>query len=302
MCLFPDLPNTLDSDLARLIETIGATLVEATPLSGRGHPHRQWNTCRLRLADGRILKAARLETPEQAETIETLSDRLAHCGLPRVLGRSGCVLLAEWVAGQPLTLAKRTHRIARRCGALQGRVHGEPVPEGRAGRLNDTPERWLRRLAGNLDALAAAHVLERGETRAAAELARRYAPSAWRSGITLGDFCPENIVVRRSGELCVIDNETLSIGPCDYDLGRTWYRWPMARAERTAYLHGYAEHRSPSEHIAHFPYWAIMAIIDGLSFRRRMRPETTSTPVNRLRALLRDLEPGVAPADAMFRS
>jgi hypothetical protein len=29
------------------------------------------------------------------------------------------------------------------------------------------------------------------------------------------------------GRLRVVDNEALSVGACDYDLARTWHRWPM---------------------------------------------------------------------------
>lgn len=297
-----ELRRELGRDLALLVEAVQVPVVEVTPLSGRGHPRRRWSTFRLRLADGRALKATRLNTPEQAEAIETLSRCLDHCGLPRVVARSGPALLAQWVEGHPLTAAKCTRQVVRRCGAMQGRVHSGPVPDGRACQPDDPPEQWLRRLACKLDELVTSRVLERGEARYAVEVAHQYAPRGWRIGVTLGDFCPENIVVQRSGALCVIDNETLSIGPYDYDLGRTWYRWPMTRADRAAYLRGYAAHRSPDEHIAHFPYWAIMAIVDGAVFRRRLRPDTTSIPVNRLRALVHDLERGVAPADAMYRS
>ena len=35
-------------------------------------------------------------------------------------------------------------------------------------------------------------------------------------------------MIRPDGALCLVDNETVDLGPLDYDLARTWYRWPLA--------------------------------------------------------------------------
>src|SRR5262249_34236049 len=205
---------------------------------------------------------------------------------------SGCALLVPWIEGRALDSLPCTPHLARRCGALQGRVHSRRLEQRDGRRTHDAVARWHRALADGLETLVRAGVLGERDAERAHRAARRYAPRRWRRGFMLGDFCAENVVLRRSGELCVIDNETLEIGPCDYDLARTWYRWPMSRRARAAYLDGYAQHRSPRQCIAHFPYWAITALVHGALFRQRMRQATAAVPLQRLRVLLRDLERG----------
>src|SRR5262249_5063544 len=111
------------------------------------------------------------------------------------------------------------------------------------------------------------------------------------------------IVRQPSGEVILVDTETLSIQPCDYDLGRTWYRWPMPRASRQSYFSGYRSYRGLDDFLAHFPFWAIAAIVDGALFRgRRGGAEAAAVQVRRLCGLLESLERGAAAEDAVFLS
>jgi phosphotransferase family enzyme len=302
MRVSPDIEAELGDDLSFLVQTVKAALVGVTPLSARGYPSARSSTFRLQFADGRVLKAFRLETAQQALAVESISRCVEHSVLPAVVARSGPALLTQWVEGQPLTAAEWPHGLLRRCGALQGRVHTQPVGDASASTPDDPLAGWLSRLDRNLATLVDAKALQSGEARSALQAAGQSVPRRCQVGFILGDFCPENIVRRASGELCVIDNETLAVGPSDYDLGRTWYRWPMTRGQRAAYLNGYADHRSPADYLAHFPFWAITAIVDGAVFRNRLRPQTTSVALHRLRVLLRDLERATSPDAAMYRS
>jgi phosphotransferase family enzyme len=302
MGVSPDITAELGEDLSLLVRAVNMPLVAVTPVSVRGYPTPRSTAFRLQFADGRVFKASRLESAQQALTVESISRCLEHAALPETVARSGRALLTQWVEGQSLAAADWPHELLRQCGALQGRVHTHPVDGAGAATPHDRLAGWLSRLDRNLATLVDAQALQSGEARSALQAAGQSVPRRYQVGFILGDFCPENIVRRPSGELCVIDNETLAIGPSDYDLGRTWYRWPMTRAQRAAYLEGYADHRSPADALAHFPFWAITAIVDGAVFRHRLRPQTTPVAVHRLRVLLRELEHALSPDAAMYLS
>jgi hypothetical protein len=284
----PSPVSELGHDLDALIRAVEGPPPEITPVSGsRGNRRAAF---RLEFAGGRVLKGRRVDTHEKAELVEYVTRCLNHRQLPRVLKRSGAALLTEWVEGQALDPANCTPEVLRQCGAFQGLVHTWPLPDHRTCRSVDTPRLRQTRLERRLDKLVEHGVLGDGEARAALGLALQYAPSGCLIGLTLGDFCAENIVRRASGELCFVDTEELSISPCDYDLGRTWYRWPMTIEDRQAYLDGYRRYRHPTEFVEHFPYWAVTAIVDSAVSRQRLRTDAALVPVERLRALIRDLK------------
>ena len=148
--------------------------------------------------------------------------------------------------------------------------------------------------------LVAGGVLGADEMSAALEIAHRHAPSACTIGFIFGDFCAENAIVRDSGEICFIDHDTLSVDACEYDLARTWYRWPMTPAQRAVYLAGYGEQRALEPFLAHFPYWAIVVLIGAARFRLSRHTAGTAEPLRRLRALVTDLDQGMPPRDAAY--
>ena len=203
--------------------------------------------------------------------------------VPRVVACAGAALLSDWVDGQSLAGVDWPDELLRRCGAAQARVHARAVP---ADDPSAAAARWRRQVVRWLDALAESGVLRDGERVALDELAARHAPASCALGISLGDYCADNIVCRAGGEPCLIDLETLSIAPSDYDLGRTWYRWPMNAAQRAAYLDGYGAHRDASTFLAHLPFWHIAALVEGALFRHRQQRPDLSVPVAGLRGLL----------------
>jgi hypothetical protein len=288
MSILPSHDCELGHDLDALIRAVEGPPLAITPVSGsRGDRPAAF---RLEFAGGRVLKGRRVDTHEKAELVEYVTHRLNHGQLPRVLKRSGVALLTEWVEGQSLDPANCTPEVLRQCGAFQGLVHTWSLPDHRTCRSDDTPRLRQTRLERRLEELVEHGVLGDGEAWAALDMALEYAPMSCLIGLTLGDFCAENIVRRASGEVCFVDTEDLSISPCDYDLGRTWYRWPMTSADRQAYLDGYRRYRHPTEFIAHFPYWAVTAIVDSAVSRQRLRTDAALVPVERLRTLIRNVK------------
>jgi Phosphotransferase enzyme family len=258
-------------------------VVAATQLSGTGYPGYRPRACRIDAADGRVLKGRLFASAAGAERAEYVARHLGPHAVPAPLMRSGAALLTEWVEGPPPTTAPA---MLRQCGGLQAAVHTQSVADDCPHRPRTTMERRWALLEQRTGELVDSSALDAGEARAALELARRCAPSTCTIGFILGDFCAENAVVSQSGEVLFIDNDTLSIDAREYDLARTWYRWPMNAAERAAYLEGYRARCSVDLFDAHFLYWAITVLIGGAHFRRRLHVDGAAEPLRRLRALL----------------
>lgn len=289
--------SELGADLRSLVRGVSAELVGVTPLTGNGYPGYRPKAFRLTFADGRVLKGRRVATAQQAEIVESVSHALADRGVPRVVARSGAAFLSDWIDGEPLRSGHVDAAVLRRCGVLHGWTHSHPLPA--PSRQFDSG-RYVRR---RLDLILQLAELDQDLAHAAAGIAAVHAPADFAWGFGFGDFCAENIVLRPSGDVCLVDTESLAILPCDYDLARSWYRWPMQRAERESYVEGYRAHRQPTGFDTHFPYWAITATADGALYRSRIGgPAAATVPLQRLRALVDALDRGVTAEDAIFLS
>ena len=281
-------------DLLELITAFETPLVEVTPLSGLGYPGYEPHSFRLLFADGRILKGRRFGNASRAAAVEYVSQFLNHEGFPKVLARARSGLLIEWIDGKPVDLTGHEPELLKRCGALQGFMHSISVPRDSPWPPRDTIQTWHSNLRTDLDFLAERRVLDKDESRRAYEIAAEYAPDRYEIGFVHRDFCPENLIVRPSGDLCAIDNETLAIDSYDYDLGRTWYRWPMTPLEQQHYLEGYERYRSPKDFLTHFSFWGIAAVVKAAVFRLEKHPAAAAVPIARLRSLLRDSAAAIA--------
>jgi aminoglycoside phosphotransferase (APT) family kinase protein len=211
---------------------------------------------------------------------------LAGEGFPRVLGRRGDALLLEWIPGKSLaSLAEIPPDVLRRCGERLGALH----------RLRVAPELGVpvlgvddlrERLAQHAAALERAGALAPRLARRAVDLAREHAPAQATVGLVHRDFCAENIVLDGFAAPVCIDNASLALGPHDFDLGRTWARWPMARAGRAHFAEGYAKERSLETFLAQLPFWACCALLGSAAKRVRTRTGGEEEPLDRLRRLI----------------
>lgn len=277
----------LGGDLAALVRASRRVLRDVRPLSRRGVPPRA-TSFRLCFAAGPDLKGVILDHAARATTVAELASHLSG-GLPRIVARCGAALLTEWVAGEDLRSAGYDEVILRACGAWQARVHTQPVPH----RLEagECLRQYSGTLCRKLGALRSAGALDAPTAAALEAYALAAVPARCELGILLGDCCAENLVWHDDAP-CFVDLETLALGPLDYDLARTWYRWPMAAAERRAWLAGYAARRPPEAFLAHFPFWATAALVNGAVFRLAARPEGAAVPLAALRALCAALAGG----------
>ena len=284
-----DAPARLGADLWALVAGLDAPLVAARILTSLPSPVMTHASFRLRLANGRTVKGRRVETPDQAQRIAELLPRLGSRHFPRVLARHGCALLETWIPGTALARVAVGARVYRRCGRILGSIHITRPPDRMVTwprsvvHLLATAERQLAQLEG-LGALSPA------SARRALRHLRDAVPDDITVGIIHRDFCAENIVLTPTRSLHVVDNETIRIDAPEWDLARTWYRWPMTPPQREAFLTGYRSRRDPTSFVRHFPFWSIAALVDTALFRLRARTPAAALPVRRLAALLRQLE------------
>jgi phosphotransferase family enzyme len=286
-------PSGLDEDLEQALADLGATPARIEVVSSPHSPRPRPGAFRLCLADGRQLKATLTTSGGHAKKVKYLLGCLDARVFPPVLARHGRVIVTEWINGEPLEVDASPARL-REAAAVQAKLHLTPVPADCR-----YPTRDLDGLAvqAEADMRAAADLDAIGDVRAGAavDALRRFAPSVADCGFVHRDFCPENLVVGGGGALCAIDNETISLGPYDFDLARTWYRWPMDAARRRIHLEAYAARRATGAFLDHFPFWAIAVLADSIQLRRAAAGPVLSAPVERLRALLDAL---AANADA----
>jgi phosphotransferase family enzyme len=291
-----DFNRQLGDDLWSLVQPVPSPLVAA----GRLGTLSASPAFHLQFADGRVLKGRHLRSAMEAERIEYILRCVNHPCFPQVLARHHTAILSDWIDGTPLTQVPLTPDLAHRCGALHGALHSVPLPPDNPYRP-PTGRRTANGLRQGLDELVRAGLIEEGEARALLRLALDHAPATSAVGFVHSDFCSENIVRRESGDLRVVDNDTLTVDAMDYDLGRTWYRWPMSPSLRTAYLAGYDSVRSSHAFVTHFPHWAIAAALAGAVFRLHRRPHATHIPIGRLRLVLHHCTNSAATGEVLLR-
>jgi aminoglycoside phosphotransferase len=293
--------TTVPPELLRLIEEIDRRPARVETIAPSDSYRPAPGAFRVSLADGRRFKARLLGGARRAASVDCILRALGHAAFPEVVARQGRVLLLEWIEGVPVDEQTSHPTVIRAAAAVQAFLHAAPVPPA----LERPPAVLAEtgaKLREDLAALAAAGTVTAAEAAAILDLVRRFAPERCRIGIVHRDLCARNMIVRPSGEVCVVDNETMAVGSCEFDLARTWYRWPLPRAERERYLRVYARTHDPRLFLAHFPFWALAVLVDSAQLRRAAPAALASVPLDRLRRLLAAVRDGAAPERLAFES
>ncbi len=100
-------------------------------------------------------------------------------------------------------------------------------------------------------------------------VAERSVPASTHLAICHGDFCAENIVRDAEGRFYVADNETLAVDACEYESRATWYRWPMTKSQRAAYVEGYGQSREIMNFDAHLLHFAVVVLAESAAYLKR---------------------------------
>ena len=258
----------IGEDLRSLVAELGSPPVEAEPLTGQPATTSRRASWKVRLEDGRILKARQLESTRRGTTLEQLSGLLSDPPFAAVLGRRGDALLEEWVPGPTLDTMAMTPDLAESVGLILGRV-------ARAGVGNPLIDNHIRlatslwqKLEGALADLRAAGAISADTCGSLLERARANAPDVLEAGLVHLDFKAQNLILTPAGPR-IIDNELVDHGPLDMDLARTWYLWPMSAAQQARFLRGYGRMRSPRSFLLHEVFWAIHTLGCAAAFLHR---------------------------------
>lgn len=283
--------DSLGEDLCALLHRGDVPVREVQPLIARETPDRPPRAFRVLYADGQARKAVRCAQPAQAALVVAISRRIDPAAFAPVLAHAGAALLMPWIDGVPLHATGWDVHEVQHGGRMLAALHAAAVPEDAAANAVGL-ERYATLLRRNLAILVRQSAIAEDQAQALLALAQAHAPSACSAAVVHRDLCPENLVRQPSGALRVVDVETLSIGARDYDLARTWYRWPMPPDQRQALFDAYVADggRRPDWH--HFPYWAICATASSAAQRQQLWPAGATIPLQRLGALRRHLESG----------
>jgi hypothetical protein len=277
--------DVLGPDLLSLARARGVPLAKIEAVTTLPSRVRKRGAFALHFADGTRLKGRRFETPECANEVARLRHALGG-GFAPLLARRGDAMLLEWIEGPSLaSLDAIPEHVLRRCGRMLGSIHAL-----RPDALPDAPARGTDHFFAKLERDVA---LLCGAGLLGGEIARRVledADAARPGGVTRGgaihnDFCPENIVLAPGDAPVCVDDETLSVGPHDFDLARTWYRWPMRGEEFAQFAGGYREHCGLASFERDFRFWATCVLVGSASTRLRAQTVRVLEPLERLRQL-----------------
>jgi aminoglycoside phosphotransferase len=277
----------LGLDLWALIDALGVPVEEAVQVTTIPAVDGLRGSFRVTLADGQILKARRLRTPTDVERVTRLSSLLDPQFFPPVLAHRGCGLLTRWIPGASIRGGDWTSTYMRTCGGLHATIHRLPVPAESAPLWRRSPTGWEQRLDELLDELVGRRALDVRQARAVRHLAGAAAPASHSTAVCHRDFCGDNIILSDAGQVCVIDNEGIAVDSPEYDLARTWYRWPMTASQHGAYAEGYGAHEHVARFAAHFLHWALIVLVESAAFRTRVGAASAQLPLERLTRLLR---------------
>ena len=86
-------------------------------------------------------------------------------------------------------------------------------------------------------------------------------PIAAARGPVHGDLCAENLVLASDGRVISIDNERVRIDFLDFDLARTWTRWPMSARMHTRFERRYASWGRPVPAPSEAAAWRVCASV-----------------------------------------
>lgn len=254
-------------DLVTLIQRQPVALVEARELTSIRSTHQGRASFRLTFEDGRVLKGRRFRNRERCQIAARLMQLLPDLPLNRVLDVCGDSWLEQWIEGMSLQQADATDALCRWAGSVLGRIHAVEIDSVKDVPAPPDTAAMLATLDANLETLARAGALPEQSRGALQRIAWEEQPAEMGKGLIHTDFTLENFVLDGSGQYRVIDNEHLMAGALDYDLVKTFYRWPMTPGQQRAFCEGYGQHGDVSGALSHGVFWSILALAQSARVR-----------------------------------
>ena len=280
-------PDWLGPDLDALVAALDVPvrrIVTLTRLRGPAVAHASF---RLELMDGHVLKGRRLASAEQAALVAAIVGVMDPRHFPRVIAHSGAAILEEWCAGEARDHSSLGLALIRQCGGILGKVHRTPPPATVGIAPRGRPEAHLAAVRWQSRKLVASGALSDASRRDLLEFLEANLPRDSAIGVVHRDFCAENFVWDVAEQPHVVDNETMQVAALDFDLARTWYRWPMTERQAQAFLDGYSAHRRPDSYLATFEFWGLAVLLEASHFHLRAGTDRAAGTVDLLHAFQR---------------
>ncbi len=267
----------LDPEISAALAELGLHAVRVEPITALSTGDDRL-TLRVEVAGGRVVKVRRVAHAHQVRQHVAMLALVGEARLTPVLHHAGRVTVEPWIDGAVLIDLPIT--LGRLAGAAQllGRLHAVRWGRRSTARILRRARRQLVRLvaAGIIDGLLAQRTLSALAT----------APARAAFGVTHTDLCATNLVENPAGQIIAIDNERLQPGFLDYDVARTWYRWPMSAGAWDELIGHYHVWRAlPS---ASWTFWRVVVLVGSVHLRRHGVADVIAVPRDRLRALLAD--------------
>ena len=241
------------------------------------------------MANGKSLKIRYNARPSKLRVAATLRAGLADDRLPRILLVTRRVVVEEWVEGVSLAHLPLSETRLGKAADLLGALHATREVGHRKLPVSRRVRPFVRRAERHLARLAASAVIGETERRSTTRALTRFAPEHALAGVTHDDFCAENLVEDPSGRVVAVDNEHMRIGFLEFDVARTWYRWPMSEEAWERFEDRYALWRGPVDR-ENVPFWRLAAVLSSAYVRlTRLGGSRIGDPLGKLRELIADL-------------
>ena len=261
-----DRPDAADAvapqpDVLRVLADLGLEPRSFTPVGGYPKWRRGRVTYRVELASGDVVKVRRLTRTGAPRRAELVVRALDDPDLPAPLTLTGRVTVERWIDGVPLSTLTPTSSQIEAAADLLGRLHALTAVPGRPFRRVGSLGPLLAKSTTRIEMLRDRDLLTGLEAHDLVARLRTGFPERATRGVVHGDLCAENLVVTPDGRVVSIDNERVRIDFLDYDLARTWVRWPMSEDARTGFERRYATWGRPIPDVGETTAWRVCAAV-----------------------------------------
>jgi len=189
----------------------------------------------------------------------------------------------EWVEGKMLSESKCSDELIAMAAKIQGNLHKTLVPEEFLTTGVESTDFWQDRLKKNINFLKEGKYLTVKDAEKLIKLSDFKRLVEFDCGLTHGDFCPDNLLIRENGDLNVIDFELLAIRPLAFDLAKTTFLWPMNQKQRKIYIQNYKSFHSTENFFKNFSFWMIFVLASSAAFHIKAEITEAKKSIKKLR-------------------
>ena len=238
------------------------------------------------LVDGRIFKARIFPSAKRARIVHDLSTFTLPGIFPKVYACKGNALWMEWLEGSRCNNHNPSNEICYAAGKIQKQLHKQELPAKYGSLVLSGSEYWQNRLERRIRSLSENGLLSGRELDILGSVTISNRTDTIPLGLTHGDYCPENFIIKPDSSLAIVDIEALAVSSLEYDLARTFHRWQMTDIQRQNYFAGYDSPNVVDLFNRYLHYWQILVLSEAVYFCTVVHPKSAMKPLSKLRQVL----------------